>query len=77
MQHQLIQNWSTLAMITDTDSKPHVFFFWGGGKSDYTHFGTTLFWLSTKKKKETNSMVSKENLKTIISTKWGCVIIFC
>lgn len=50
MQHQLIQNWSTLAMITDTDSKPHVFL-GGGGKSDYTHFGTTLFWLSTKKKK--------------------------
>lgn len=54
MQHQLIQNWSTLAMITDTNSKPHVFF--GGGvanlvtTSDYTHFGTTLFWLSMGKK---------------------------
>lgn len=62
MQHQLIQNWSTLAMITDTDSKPHVFFF-GGGKSDYTHFGTTLFWLSTKKKKKQIVWSQKKILK--------------
>lgn len=76
MQHQLIQNWSTLAMITDTDSKPHVFFL--GGANLTTHILVPLcFGYQLKKKKETNSMVSKENLKTIISTKWGCVIIFC
>lgn len=50
MQHQLIQNWSTLAMITDTDSKPHVFR--GGGANLTTHILVPLcFGYQLKKKR--------------------------
>lgn len=49
MQHQLIQNWSTLAMITDTDSKPHVF---RGGANLTTHILVPLcFGYQLKKKR--------------------------
>lgn len=62
MQHQLIQNWSTLAMITDTDSKPHVFFL--GGANLTTHILVPLcFGYQLKKKKKQIVWSQKKILK--------------